>query len=345
MSHRRHKNLKVNEIAKQISTMTNTIIMNRHHTLSIVIALLPVLAIVGICSHAHAQDVVRVCVYENYPIVHYDDDNGPNGLYIDILDAIASQENWRLDYKTNTFSECLSSLENHSVDLFPAIAYSTQRADRYEFSDETVLTNYGVVFATKNAEINSILDLQDMAVGVLKGDIYYDALKKLMTDFGVSCRFIEASAYEGIEALFHHKTIQAGLFNRLYSNKIKVIPSVVQSPIVLNPIELRFAAAKGSRKYLAKIDSHLSEMKNNQDSVYHKSMDRWLMQKPIQVTPNWLYWVFGSVGLSGVIVFLFNFFLRREVHSKTDEIIRQHENLDSAIRIQRGERKNVCKPL
>ncbi len=105
MSYRRHKNSKVNEIAKRISTMNNSIMMKRHHTISIVIALLSVLAIVGICSHAHAQDVVRVCVYDNYPIVHYDD-NGPNGLYIDILDAIANQENWRLDYKTSTFSEC-----------------------------------------------------------------------------------------------------------------------------------------------------------------------------------------------------------------------------------------------
>jgi hypothetical protein len=73
--------------------------MNRHQPLFTILVLLILLASAGPCSRAHAQDIIRVCVYNNYPVIYYDGNNTPRGVFIDILESIAKQENWTLHYK------------------------------------------------------------------------------------------------------------------------------------------------------------------------------------------------------------------------------------------------------
>ncbi len=278
-----------------------------------------------------SRDPLRACVYDNVPLGFFDRSGNPRGLFIDILNDVARKEGWKLEYRQASWPDCLNSLETGASDILPVIAYSEQRAQRYEFSNETVVTNYGVVFAQRGEHINSLLDLKDKTVGVLRGDIYYEALQKLLAGFQVDCRYVERDSYEAIQDLLRIREIEAGLFSRIYSNKLKFPSSIIQTPIVLNPLEVRFAAPKGQRRYLDAIDGYLSAMKTDPDSTFHRSMDRWLIVQHIHVFPRWIGWVAGGLAAAGVAVFLFVFLLRREVYAKTGEIKQQNDRLVAEV--------------
>ena len=106
-----------------------------------------------------------------------------------------SGKGWQYEYLHGSWAECLAWLESGRIDLLTAIAYSRQRAEKFEFNRETVLTNYGLVYVPESVSVQSVLDLDGKRVAALKGDIHYLALLNLTEQFQVSCRFVEAPSY------------------------------------------------------------------------------------------------------------------------------------------------------
>lgn len=49
------------------------------------------------------------------------------GLFIDILDDIALQENWNIEYVAGQFSELYDCLKAGTIDILPAIAFFRER--------------------------------------------------------------------------------------------------------------------------------------------------------------------------------------------------------------------------
>ena len=92
-------------------------------------------------GNVSADDPLRVGVYENRPLVFTDSKGEVQGIFIDILDHVAESENWTIDYQQCTWSRCLEMIEAGEIDLQVSIAYSAERAERYRFSEETVLLN------------------------------------------------------------------------------------------------------------------------------------------------------------------------------------------------------------
>ncbi|RME50917.1 MAG: hypothetical protein D6796_02025, partial [Caldilineae bacterium] len=83
------------------------------------------------------QTVVRVGVYQNKPLIFVEDGTA-RGIYADVLQYAADRENWQLEFVPCEWAECLRRLEAGDIDLLTAIAYTPQRAKRYDFSTETV---------------------------------------------------------------------------------------------------------------------------------------------------------------------------------------------------------------
>jgi ABC-type amino acid transport substrate-binding protein len=74
---------------------------------------------------ARAGEVtVRVGVYDNAPIVFPDGSGGYRGLAVEMLQDIASREDWKLEYVGGSLAECLERLERGDLDLQVYIAYS-----------------------------------------------------------------------------------------------------------------------------------------------------------------------------------------------------------------------------
>ena len=97
-----------------------------------------------------------------------------------------------------SWPECLEHLDRREIDLLVAIAQSAKRAERYDFTSDPILTNWGVIYLQAGAELLSIDDLSDKKIAVVKDDVYYQAFNALAEKFYISPQFIEVDDYASV---------------------------------------------------------------------------------------------------------------------------------------------------
>jgi len=272
-----------------------------------------------------ADKTLKVGVYENEPLVFTNADGKVQGLYIDVLETIAEREGWRIEYVHGTWAQCLDRLEKAGIDLLVGIAYSEERDERFDFTNETLLSNWGQLYTGKiNSGIESILDLSGKRVAVLKGDVYSKGFRSILRRFGIKSDFVQVETYSQVFRILEQGEADAALITRLYGLLHEKDFNVFRSPVICCPVELRFAVPEGRNLDIAStIDRYLMTLKEDKGSVYYRSMNRWFGVGGKPTFPVWFWWVLGGAG-SLVLLFLAgNFFLRAQVRARTRELEEQ----------------------
>ncbi|MGE0085757.1 MAG: transporter substrate-binding domain-containing protein [Desulfococcaceae bacterium] len=247
--------------------------------------------------HIHAQpeipDTIRVGAYENPPKVFTDAQGRVSGIFPDLLRVIAAQEKWNIAYVHGSWEECLQRLETGDIDIMPDVAYSEERSQKYDFSQESIFINWGAVYTRRGFGLESLLALKDARVAVMKGSIHTDGpegIKSLLQKFGISCQYAEVEDYKNVFRLLDAGDADAGVVNRMFGELHEKQYRVSASSVIFNPIHLRFTFPKASPlgKYLGeRIDLAVREMKEKSDSVYYSILDRYLSQSPSIWTSGW----------------------------------------------------------
>ena len=277
------------------------------------------------CPARAQAPVIRVGVYQNEPLVFVDEGGQAQGLYVDLLEAIAAEEGWELEYVACTFPDCLALLERGDLDLMTAIAYSEEREERFDFTRETVWANWGQVY-TREGGPQSLLDLEDRTVAVVREDIYYTRFRTLLERFGVSCTFVEVDDYAPVLERVAAGEVDAGLVSRLYGLRHAEAYDVLPSPIVCCPSDLRIAAPGGKNAdLLATIDHYLTAWKEAPDSLYYHALGRWFAAAVAEPTlleqaPLWLKWLALAAAAAAVLGFGGSLLLRAQVRARTREL-------------------------
>jgi len=265
-----------------------------------------------------AETPIKVGIYQNKPKVFMDSDGKARGLFIDVLEYIASKEKWRIQYVPGSWEQCMERLEKAEIDIMVDVAYSTERAERYDFSTETVLVNWAQLYTHKDSEIQTILALHDKKVAALRGDISYREFKSIVRNFGIDPRFIEADDFRTVFELVQEKRADAGLISRLFGLQYEKEYDVVKSPIICCPRELRFAAPKHKNTRLINIiDEYMVALKKDKQSIYHQSISRWLESRSAWVFPGRLKWGLVAGGALLLWFVAFSMILRFQVKAKT----------------------------
>ncbi len=221
---------------------------------------------------------VRVGVYDNPPLVFKEGDSY-GGLYIEVLEEIAKKEGWRVVYVYDKFPNLVEMLRSGQIDLMTAIAYSEERAKVFEFTNETLLVNWGVLVARN--DVKSILELEGKRVAGVKGDVYFLELQKLTKGFGIHCEFVEivGNYKEVMEAVaFGH--VDVGVVSRIYAFKFSREYGLTITNVIFSPIELKFASIPEKKHLLDTIDENLVVMKKTAGSAYYASIEKWFGEKP-----------------------------------------------------------------
>jgi len=143
---------------------------------------------------------LRVGLYENKPKIFTDESGNAAGIFPTILAEIARQENWKLVYIPNSWPDCLTALKNGDIDLMPDIAYSPERAKRFDFHEEAVVSSWSTVYGKRKNTIKTLNDLNGLRIAVLTGSIQYGVLQQMAQGFGLQVVFVEAQSFE--EAFF-----------------------------------------------------------------------------------------------------------------------------------------------
>ncbi len=288
-------------------------------------------------NNTAAQTSLRVGVYDNKPKVFLDRDGNPQGIFIDILRTVADDEGWSLEFVPCTWDTCLQRLESGQIELMPDVAYSRERAQRFDFNDITILNNWAQLYANPNSEIASILDLEGRRLGVLAGDISYSQFANRLHAFDVECEFVEVDRFLAIFDSLDAGAIDAGLVSRLFGLEYERHYESERTPVLCCPVELRFAATKGQlRSALTLLDAHLLNLKSDQGSVYYQSFNRWLETDitPGRTTPYWIWWLLAGVGALVGLLLIHHGLLHMRLKSTTAELREKNQRLEAEIEVR-----------
>jgi two-component sensor histidine kinase/ABC-type amino acid transport substrate-binding protein/PAS domain-containing protein len=273
---------------------------------------------------------IRVGVYNNKPLIFMNESSIASGIYADILNYIAIEENWDLEYISGGWQDCLNRLEWNQINILPAIAYSGKRGELFEFSKEPVVVNWGQILIEKSSSIKSFLDLDGKKIGVLNNDIYYIGDKGIINieqSFDLDFIFVEYKSYNDIYIALENGSIDAGVVNRLYMSSELQNSDIIKTPLIFNPLEIRFALPKDiqfSSILISKIDHHLKALKDDQNSIYYQSIERYLSASISQPKKLSIYFqVIIAILIIAFLVFLIlNSYLNIQVKKRAEALNR-----------------------
>ena len=288
---------------------------------------------------AQAGTPLRVGIYPDAPLVFLDAKGVPQGVYIDLLEHIAPQEGWQIQYVSGSWEEGLARLRKGQIDLLTAIAYSEERARQFDFTRQSVIVNWGQVYVPPKSPIASMLDLTGRRLAVVREDIYYEAFKRISGDSNVHPRFVEVEAYRDTLRLMSTGGADGALLPRIYAAYHAEEFGVEKTTIMFSPSELRFAAPKGTRRpVLDALDRHLAQLKADKRSVYYRSLNVWIEGIHTLIFPKWLRpaWVLGGVGALILWIGAMNLVLRWRVRVKTNALrdtLAAQERIEGELRV------------
>ncbi|MDD5038915.1 MAG: PAS domain S-box protein, partial [Dehalococcoidales bacterium] len=294
-------------------------------------------------ASANDSITLRVGLYENSPKIFSDSKGYASGFWPDIIDYIASKEGWEIEYVSGTWEQSLTRLENNEIDIMPDVAYTEERSRLYSFSNETVYVSWSRVYARKEAEIESILDLEGKAVAVLAGSVNVEGpegIKELVREFNIDCTFEEVDSYTRVFELVESREADAGVASKDFANQHLADFGLVRTAIIFQPASLYFAFPKNAdlTPYLAeRIDYHVEKLKQDNNSIYYHSLEKWLGVKPLEksVIPGWMIWIPAVIGGLALLLAGGNLILSRQVRSRTrrlTEEIAERKKAEQALR-------------
>ncbi|MFA0889776.1 MAG: PAS domain S-box protein [Synergistales bacterium] len=278
---------------------------------------------------AEAAERVRVAVYDNPPIIFLDEQGRMQGLFADVLDAVAAQADWQVEPVSGTFSQGLERLGSGTVDLMAGVAFTPEREKLYSFNRETVLSNYGIFFQPEGRKFDSLLDLDGRRVAVVREDIYARGFASLAVRFGIAYEAVEVDDYPDVFRAIESGRAEAGLVSRSYAQANQARFRVNRTPIVISPVELRFAAPLGRSSVLLQvIDFHLGQMKTREDSQWLRSMSKWIEGgSGAGRLPRWAYTAGWIIGFLLVVFLAAAVLFRKQAALRTRQLLKSRRAL------------------
>ncbi|MFP4310153.1 MAG: sigma 54-interacting transcriptional regulator, partial [Desulfococcaceae bacterium] len=264
-----------------------------------------------------------VGVYAYRPFVFRTAEGTLDGLCVRVLNEIAREEGWTLEYREGSWTDCLRRLESGEIDLLPAIAWSPERAARFAFNEVPFLTNWGRLYTRPGVTVDAFTALEGLRVAVYQQGIFSQGLRRILTEIGVSPRFVEAPDYETIQRMLSAGQADAGVLSHIYSLSLPDNAPIRRSNLIFMPTELRFAApANRSTPWLSTLDRHLLRLKADPQSVYHQALDEWSIGRLAAVARSRSMvrpLLFGLAAVAGAALVLFglSLVLKRQVRRKT----------------------------
>ena len=262
-----------------------------------------------LCVPAAAQQTVRVGVYDNPPKVAIDETGAASGLYPALLEHIAAEEGWVIEYVLGTWTESMARLDRGEIDLMVDVAYTAPRQELYAFNEETVLVNWGTVYTRPGLKVLSLPELEGLRVAVMQGSTHTvdpGGIIDLAERFGIRCTFVERDNYTEVFQALASAQADVGVVNRVFGLTFEAEFGVERTPIVFNPIELRFALPPDgplTPLLISRIDRRLGEYKEDPDSVYYRELEEHLLVTPRRQTViRWPPWVLPGLLAAGAII-------------------------------------------
>jgi PAS domain S-box-containing protein len=255
------------------------------------------------------------------------------GLFPNLLNHIARKQGWRINYLSGSLQDLNDKLKTGEIDLMAPASYDQKAALDCRFGKESVVSTWARLFCGRGVQVDTILDLAGHSIGVLYDDPYNAQTRSMISSFGLDSQLFEFKCYDELIKALETGWVDIAVIDRIAAHNYQSNHRIIKTPIVLFPLELRFAASKTSGlDTLAIIDYHLRDLKNDPDSIYHQilktTFDR---SADNSVLLGRLKWISGLILLIAVFAILTSLFYKQRVLKKTMEIRNKNDELKREI--------------
>ncbi|MCF8197485.1 MAG: EAL domain-containing protein [Sulfuritalea sp.] len=280
---------------------------------------------------AEARDV-RVGIYSNEPKIFTDAAGKPAGILIDILNSIASKENWTLRYVHCEWQQCLDELQAGQIDLMPDVAYTDARDRIFAFHQTPALFSWSQIFSRKGAGIASVFDLEGKRIAVLDGSVQEESFSGMVDGFGIKVHILPVATFGQAFDLVASGQADAAISNNRFGEFHAQDYQMVETPVVFRPARLFYATVEGrNADLLAAIDRHLDAWKADPDSEYYQILKKWRGASPEAFIPTYIWQVVGVLAALLVLMTVIVSILRRQVKLKLSHLQEEKSKVQAIL--------------
>ncbi|MCP4114365.1 MAG: transporter substrate-binding domain-containing protein [Desulfobacteraceae bacterium] len=283
---------------------------------------------------------VKVGIYVNKPKLFINDSGKVAGFWPELLEYIADKEGWQLEYVQGSWLQGLKRLKDREIDIMPDVADTPKRNMFYDFSEAPVLLSWSVLYVNKeNHGIASITDLNNKTIAVGKGSVNFDGtggIKELADKFDLKCRFMELEGYATIFKALENNHAHAGVISRTFGDKNEEKFAVKKTSVIFQPMDIKFAFPKNAPNphIEERINAHLKQLKDNNDSVYYRLLEKYfeaeIAEKTVEVFPGWAKALL-QIAMALLLIFTTALIISRtQVKRKTRELWAKHLELQES---------------
>ena len=289
-------------------------------------------------AQAQSGKTLRVGVCNSSPLIFMDENGTPQGFYIDVLNSIAKQENWTLEYVPCKWAECLAAVKSGQLDILPGAGYTEERAQKLDYTSEFLFLDWGVIYRNDGQTIDTFLDLEGKRIAAQKGSIYTDGLRSRLDQFGIHAEIITKSEYSDVLAAVNSGEADAGAVTEMYGLELEGnYDHIQQTDITFSPVKDYIVMPKGKHpEVLAALNKDLVALKADKTSSYYQSLNKWMgFYQKSAALPSWVIWSLAGLGALLVIALSFSLILRRQVAARTQSLkmeIEERKQAEESLR-------------
>ncbi len=256
-----------------------------------------------------------------------------DGFSVQLLQKVIHEMGREVSFKTGAWSELKKDLAQGRIDVLPLVSYSLERDAVYDFSTPYLVMHGAVFTRAKGTIIDSLNDLQDKEVIVMRGDTAHEyAVQVQLTNhlilvdtFADAFTLLAAGKHDAVLA---QELMGLQLIKQLDLSDIVTVCSSLDKEVQLRPSSMAthgfeqkfcFAVQEGNKKLLAALNEALAIVIARGD--YDKLYTTWFapILPPLPVPLLDKVKLVAKAGLPILLVTLIFglVFLRRQVRVKT----------------------------
>lgn len=269
---------------------------------------------------------VRVGVHPFKPLSFIDESGKPAGLFIEVLERIASAEGWALEYRVGTWAETREAALRGEIDLISLVADSVERRELFSFPNDYLVMDWGAVYAAPGRSLLDVRDLAGLRIAALGGQSLFTAgLEQLLQSFGVEAELILVPTIDDGLALAREGAVDAAMASNLTGSGAEAY-GLARTPIVVNPLRLSMALSPaGDAELLVALDRRFAELRSDRDSFLYRRYDYWIRGERGAGVGRGFALALGGMAAAVVLVAAWSLSLRARVRSRTRELKAEKE--------------------
>lgn len=253
--------------------------MKKKTLLKLFTAIIMVLAIAGLTSCGSSEDETLIAVTEpTFPPFDTTNEDGElTGFDMDLLNAIAEDQGFKVEYEQREFDALIPSVESDQADIIAAgmNAEDPARQKKVDFSDTYYDSGLVILVKEGDTNINGADDFtSDMKIGAQIGTTSADKAKEFQKEGKIGKAVILDKNSDAILQL-KNGDIQAIIIDKpVAETYMKEQPGVVKAVgDVMNAESYGFAVKKGNDDLKEKINKGLKNVKDN--GTYDELVEKW----------------------------------------------------------------------